>query len=455
MGRLASARRSHITRWVVPAATRLLIEAASQGVTTFPLAKVAHLEMGQSPKGESYNESGDGVPFIGGPSDLGLLFPKTGRWTNAPTKRCEPGDIIVCVRATIGEPRWADGVYCLGHGVAGVRSTSEDLDSKYLFRIIQANEQRLREQGTGTTFKTVSKKHLASIPVPMIPLEVQQRIGAFLEWLEQYRDERPNFAEAPTLPESLLKQRRIVARIEELAAKVEAARALRQQAAEEAEALINAQARKMLSAVDAEVTELRQWLDPNRNGIQTGPFGSNLSSRDFVSAGIPVLTIGNVQYTGLDVSELKYVSPEKAEQLERYKLEQGDILFARMGTVGRCCVVPKEAEGWLINYHIIRVALDKFQVEPRFIHWTIQASADMSEYLEENIRGATRAGVNSKIVGSLPCRVPKLQQQRRIVATLDDLQARVAAVQALQAATAAQLEALLPSLLDQAFKGEL
>ena len=253
----------------------------------------------------------------------------------------------------------------------------------------------------------------------------------------------------------LAEQRRIVVRIEELAAKVEAARALRQQATEKTETLVRAQAGNLLSCIDADLTELRDWLDSNRDGIQTGPFGAQLGSGDFIDTGIPVLTIGNIQYNGLKIDSLQYVSDGKAKQLKRYSVREGDILFARMGTVGRCCVVPQEAEGWLINYHIIRVALDRSRVEPRFIHWIIQTSADVSDYLDQNIRGATRHGVNSRIVGSLPCRVPPLDEQRRIVAYLDDLQARVDAVKQHQAATAAALNALLPSILDQAFKGEL
>src|SRR5207253_8525696 len=112
------------------------------------------------------------------------------------------------------------------------------------------------------------------------------------------------------------------------------------------------------------------------------------------------------EYNGIDLSNLLYVSEGKAKQLQRYAVRDGDILFARMGTVGRCCVVPKKVEGWLINYHIIRVALDTAHVDPRYIHWTIRASADVENFLQETTRGATRAGVNSKIVGSLPCRVP-------------------------------------------------
>jgi type I restriction enzyme, S subunit len=253
----------------------------------------------------------------------------------------------------------------------------------------------------------------------------------------------------------LTEQRRIVARIEELAAKIEEARGLRRQAVEEAKVLVNASARRLLSGVNVEETELRHWLAPNRDGIQTGPFGAQLGTQDFVDLGIPLLTIGNVQYGGLELSDLKYVSEEKAKQLGRFVAREGDILFARMGTVGRCCVVPQEADGWLFNYHIIRVALDKSRVTPRYIHWTIRASPDVESYLSGTIRGATRQGVNSKIVGALPCRVPAMSEQRRIVAYLDELQAKADAVKRLQAETSAELEALLPSVLDRAFKGEL
>jgi type I restriction enzyme S subunit len=151
----------------------------------------------------------------------------------------------------------------------------------------------------------------------------------------------------------------------------------------------------------------------------------------------------------------KYVSKEKAQQLERYIAKEGDLLFARMGTVGRCCIVPKQSEGWIFNYHLIRVALNKDQVEPRYILWTIRASSDVEEYLSGKIRGATRQGVNSGIVASLPFRVPALSEQRRIVAYLDDLQSKVDGLKQMQAETEAELNALLPSILDKAFKGEL
>jgi type I restriction enzyme S subunit len=253
----------------------------------------------------------------------------------------------------------------------------------------------------------------------------------------------------------LTEQRRIVAHIESLAARVNEAQRLREEATQEAELLSFATARKIISELDDNIVELGELVDESRNGIQTGPFGAQLGSGDFVETGHPVITIGNVQYSGLETAKLKFVSKEKAKQLSRFLVQEGDILFARMGTVGRCCVVPKEAEGWIFNYHLIRVALDKSKVEPRFIHWLIRASQDIENKLEEKIRGATREGVNSKIVAALPCRVPPLDEQRRVVAYLDGLQAKVNALREMQVKGGEELSALMPSILDKAFKGEL
>jgi type I restriction enzyme, S subunit len=86
MARVSNARSSHVERWVVPAAREILIQEACKDAPTKFLDEVAFLEMGQSPSGESVNEDGNGTPFIGGPSDLGIEFPNTNRFTTAPNK---------------------------------------------------------------------------------------------------------------------------------------------------------------------------------------------------------------------------------------------------------------------------------------------------------------------------------------------------------------------------------
>ena len=78
--------------------------------------------MGQAPKGESYNTTGVGYPLIAGAGDFGEQTPAAKKYTDAPTKLSRPGDLVLCIRATIGHRNWSDKVYCLGRGVAGLRT---------------------------------------------------------------------------------------------------------------------------------------------------------------------------------------------------------------------------------------------------------------------------------------------------------------------------------------------
>lgn len=77
---------------------------------------------GQAPKGGSYNVTKRGYPLIAGAGDFGKLTPAPKKYTDAPTKLSMPGDLILCIRATIGNRNWSDKEYCLGRGVAGAKT---------------------------------------------------------------------------------------------------------------------------------------------------------------------------------------------------------------------------------------------------------------------------------------------------------------------------------------------
>ena len=78
--------------------------------------------MGQSPAGTSMTENQNDIAFIGGASDMGEELPNISRYTSEPTKLSKRDDVIVCI--------FSDGIYCLGRGVAGIRS--ETLMKEYI-----------------------------------------------------------------------------------------------------------------------------------------------------------------------------------------------------------------------------------------------------------------------------------------------------------------------------------
>ena len=129
------------------------------------LGDVAEIIMGQSPAGTSMTENQNDIAFIGGASDMGEELPNISRYTSEPTKLSKRDDVIVCIRATLGRPIFSDGIYCLGRGVAGIRS--ETLMKEYIKYGFLNFEQYLYDKATGSTFLQVSSKYLNEMPFPL------------------------------------------------------------------------------------------------------------------------------------------------------------------------------------------------------------------------------------------------------------------------------------------------
>lgn len=134
------------------------------------LSELAEIVMGQSPPGESYNEGGEGVPLLNGPTEFGARTPTAVQWTSAPTRMSEPGDILFCVRgATAGRLNWSDRQYCLGRGLAAIRVPASRRE--FVYRVLDAYYPRFQAAGVGSTFINISKKELHAVPVPVASSE--------------------------------------------------------------------------------------------------------------------------------------------------------------------------------------------------------------------------------------------------------------------------------------------
>lgn len=151
------------------------------------LGSVTSIIMGQSPSGDSTTTDSQYMPLIGGAADIGDEYPKATRYTTAPTKVSAPDDLIVCIRATLGKPVYADKRYCLGRGVAAIRPIiGQSAFYKYFFN---AFEDYLYDNATGSTFAQISSQKLQNMPVPFPPLTEQQRIVERIESLFAKLDE--------------------------------------------------------------------------------------------------------------------------------------------------------------------------------------------------------------------------------------------------------------------------
>ena len=155
--------------------------------------------------------------------------------------------------------------------------------------------------------------------------------------------------------------------------------------------------------------------------VLTGPFGTSLGKGDFVTHGIPVVTIGCLDTSGIDKQKLLHITPTKADELRRYLLRSGDVLFSRMASVGKAGLIDHTLDGALFNYHIMRLRLNADAIDPSFFLIYIQGSTVVEDYVTNVNHGMTRDGVNTTQLLRLPVAVPPRAEQVRITRKVDIL----------------------------------
>ncbi|MGM9837902.1 MAG: restriction endonuclease subunit S [Paludibacteraceae bacterium] len=128
------------------------------------LFDIANIVMGQSPVGRSYNDIGEGVIFYQGSSDFGERFPKIRQYTTAPTRFAKKGDLLISVRAPVGDLNVANNDCCIGRGLSALNSKLGS--TTHLYYVMQSFKELFgRKSAIGTTFGSINKDELHALPV--------------------------------------------------------------------------------------------------------------------------------------------------------------------------------------------------------------------------------------------------------------------------------------------------
>lgn len=319
------------------------------------------------------------------------------------------------------------------------------------------------------------------------------------------RSLHPKQFEAATIPlPPLSEQRRIVARIEEeeLAAKVEEAQGLRQQVTEvELPSLSRTIFRRVFEGkvltqdsaeeespkeLIAKMKALKARLIAEKKIKKEKPLTPILESDHsyqlperwewvrlsdicavitdgthqtpkYVDEGMMFLSAQNVKPYRFMPENCRYVSHEDyLSYVAHVKPHKGDVLMTRVGAkIGEATIVDRELDFAIyVSLCLIR-PFKEYVHTPYLLHWLNSPYGAASAKENTLGRGHSQGNLNLNLIRQFVLPFPPVNEQRRIAAYLDNLQAKVDALKGLQAETAAELDALLPSILDKAFKGEL
>lgn len=249
---------------------------------------------------------------------------------------------------------------------------------------------------------------------------------------------------------SIDEQRRIVAYIQELRTKIEEARGLKKKAGEETEALFESVVGTIFSQLNLVERKKLSTLT-SKIGSGSTPTGGRAT---YPSSGIPFIRSLNVRMRNFQWDNIAYIDNTTHGVMRGTIVKPNDVLLNITGaSIGRVACAPSDLAEANVNQHVAIIRpIEK--VNPRYLmYWLSQP--EIQEFINDKQKGATRQGFTKAQIETFEVPLPLLPEQRRIVAYLDELQAKMDALRHLQEETGAELDALMPAVLDRAFKGEL
>lgn len=280
----------------------------------------------------------------------------------------------------------------------------------------------------GTTRLKLTQASMSTIPVPLPPLQEQQRIVEQIESLFDKLDE-------------------VKEKVQEVIASID----------DNVEALLyKAFTGQLTNDWRNSNTEIEQWEDTTLSEIVSGlKYGSSEKS-DYEYKGTPILRIPNIGDGIVDFSDLKYMSEELKNS--SHEVFEDDILIIRSNgsrdLVGKCALVPKLQERYAYASFLIRMKVNE-KVLPEYLVRFINSSMARAQMFDKAKSSSGIHNINSKELGNIKICVPPIEEQKQILIFIHEIINREKKVQEISEEILDSIENIKKSILAKAFRGKL
>lgn len=342
-----------------------------------PLADVAYVNMGQSPNGNTINDEKNGVPFLQGCADFGTKHPIERVWCSKPTRIAKEGDLLLSVRAPVGDANIANQEYCIGRGLAAIRFN--ELDSTFGAYAFARDTHYLYIRSQGSTFQAVNRNDVESFPM--------------------------------VFPDDLREQRCIAAVLA---------------SADEAIATSRALVKKYTAVKQGLMQDLLGKGEPVRLGTIADNFQYGLNA-----AAIPFdgenkyLRITDIDEETRDFSMADITSPS-GKLTNAYLLSENDIVFARTGaSVGKTYIYDRiDGVAYFAGF-LVRCRVKSTYCAKYIFYQTL--TDDYRRWVSINSQRSGQPGVNAEQYKKYLFNCPPLPEQERIAEILTSADERLTA----------------------------
>lgn len=365
---------------------------------------IAEVVMGQSPDGKTYNLEGEGLPFMQGSAEFGEHNPAPEKWCSDPKKIAEPGDLLLSVRAPVGDTNFADQRIAVGRGLSIIRANKKSL-TEFIRLVIQLNVAELIASSGSGMFASITGKNLKEFKVNLPPLPEQKRIIDLISSVDSY--------------------------IEVLEQQLESAKRSR-----------NAVLHELLT------TGGDDWVETTLGNVcdfVNGDRGKNYPSAKFrQSHGIPFINAGHLDKGIVNFDSMDFISEEVFEKLGSGKVQPGDTLFCLRGSVGKFANVEDLQKGAIASSLVI--IRPNSQITREFLMHYLDSDLCSSE-LKQSLTGAVQPNLSANNLKSFKISLPTLEKQIEIGDLLGQFNSSITAVSLLLESTRNLRSGILSDLL--------
>ncbi|EIE9609516.1 restriction endonuclease subunit S [Vibrio parahaemolyticus] len=383
------------------------------------------------------------------------------------------GSVLFSSRAPIGYVAITSNELATNQGFKSVVPIFQEL-SEYIYYFLKRSGKFIDAEASGTTFKEVSGTVVSKVLTPLPPIAEQHRIVAKVDELMALCDQLEQQTEASieahqvlvttlldtltksadadelmqnwarisehfdtlfTTEESIDQLKQTILQLAVMGKLVpqdpsdEPAAELLKRIAEEKAQLVKDKKIKKQKALppiseDEKPFELPNGWEWSRfadviNEVATGPFGSMINKREYISKGVPLINPSHMINQKIIEDSSISVSDNKAKELNSYRIKPGDILMARRGEMGRCALVTEREHNWLCGTGSFVLKFQEEIYRP-YILLLFQTSW-VRAYLGGNSVGSTMINLNHTILNKMPILIPPKQEQVKIVSKVIEL----------------------------------
>lgn len=338
------------------------------------LEDIVDVTMGQSPKSEYYNTEGKGYPFLQGNRTFGFKYPTFDTYTTVMTKPAKAGDVIMSVRAPVGDLNITPVDMCLGRGVCSLRMKNENQD--FLFYMMKYYIPHLLKKESGTVFGSVNRNDINGLEVN-IPedAQVQKKIARYLEMIDD---------------------------------KIELNNA------------INNNLLQQLDTLYDEFSHRKNWstviINDIAEKVAMGPFGSNIKVSTFVSEGVPIISGNHLRGYFLEEPSFNYITEEHAQRLKNSLVYPKDIVFTHAGNIGQVAMIPDDCRYpmYVLSQRQFYLRCDTEKAIPEYVVLFFHSKQGQHELLSyANQTGVPSIAQPATNLKKIPLKLPPIDEQRQ------------------------------------------